>query len=158
MTDSQAKPGLIPWPPLIYLVAIAISVALGLLYPLPWIGDLLGDLLFAAGWVALFGVVALWFTAIRTMIRTKTTLNPNGTPDHLITTGPFGVTRNPMYLANTLLLIGIAFISGIAWFLPLALLAAYATQKLAIEGEEKVLTAKFGKKYRDYAKRVRRWI
>jgi protein-S-isoprenylcysteine O-methyltransferase Ste14 len=158
MTDSQTKPGLIPWPPLIYLVAIAISVALGLLYPLPWIGDLLGDLLFAAGWVALFGVVALWFTSIRTMIRAKTTLNPNGTPDHLITTGPFGVTRNPMYLANTLLLIGIAFISGIAWFLPLALLAAYATQKLAIEGEEKVLTAKFGKKYRDYTKRVRRWI
>ncbi|TIX39214.1 MAG: isoprenylcysteine carboxylmethyltransferase family protein, partial [Mesorhizobium sp.] len=27
-----------------------------------------------------------------------------------------------------------------------------------IESEEKVLTAKFGKKYRDYAKRVRRWI
>ncbi|TIM21276.1 MAG: isoprenylcysteine carboxylmethyltransferase family protein [Mesorhizobium sp.] len=158
MTENQPKPGLIPWPPLIYTAAIAISIALGLLYPLPWIGDLLGDILFATGWVALFAVAALWVTAIRAMVRAKTTLNPNAVPDHLVTTGPFGITRNPSYLANTLLLIGVAFVSGIVWFLPLAFIAAYATQKMAIEGEEKVLAAKFGKKYRDYAKRVRRWI
>ena len=119
---------------------------------------LLGDLLFAAGWVALFGVAALWFTAIRTMVRARTTLNPNAVPDHLVTSGPFAISRNPMYLANTLLLIGAGFVSGIAWFLPLAFIAAFATQKMAIEREEKVLTTKFGKKYRDYAKRVRRWI
>jgi protein-S-isoprenylcysteine O-methyltransferase Ste14 len=158
MTESRPKPGLIPWPPLIYVTAIVVSVALGLLYPLPWIGDLLGDLLFAAGWVALFGVAALWFTAIRTMLHARTTMNPNAIPDHLVTSGPFAVSRNPMYLANTLLLIGAAFVSGIVWFLPLAFIAAFATQKMAIEKEEKVLAAKFGKKYRDYAKRVRRWI
>ncbi|MCA0055171.1 MULTISPECIES: isoprenylcysteine carboxylmethyltransferase family protein [unclassified Mesorhizobium] len=158
MTETVPKPGLIPWPPLIYIAAIAISIALGLLFPLPWIGDLLGDLLYAAGWVALFGVAALWFTAIRTVTRAKTTLNPNAVPDHLVTTGPFGITRNPMYLANTLLLIGVAFISGIVWFLPLAFVAAFVTQKVAVEKEEKMLSAKFGKKYRDYAKRVRRWI
>ncbi|RWX63732.1 isoprenylcysteine carboxylmethyltransferase family protein [Mesorhizobium sp. M4B.F.Ca.ET.089.01.1.1] len=158
MTDSQPKPGLIPWPPLIYVIAIAASVVLGLFFPLPWIGDLLGDLMFAAGWVALFFVAALWFTAIRVMLRAKTTFNPNAVPDHLVTSGPFSITRNPMYLANTLLLIGVAFITGIAWFLLFAFIAAFATQKLAIEKEEKVLAAKFGKKYRDYAKRVRRWI
>lgn len=158
MTDVRPKPGLIPWPPLIYVVAIALSVVLGMVYPLPWIGDLLGDLLFAAGWVALFGVAALWFTAIRAMMRAKTTMNPNAEPDHLVISGPFGVTRNPIYLANTLLLIGVAFITGIAWFLLFAFIAAFATQKLAIEKEEKMLAAKFGKKYRDYAKRVRRWI
>ncbi|TIQ24114.1 MAG: isoprenylcysteine carboxylmethyltransferase family protein, partial [Mesorhizobium sp.] len=54
--SGQPKPGLIPWPPVIYLAAIAVSIALGWLYPLPWIGGLLGDILFAAGWVALFGV------------------------------------------------------------------------------------------------------
>ena len=158
MTDVRPKPGLIPWPPLIYAVAIALSVVLGIVYPLPWIGDRLGDLLFAAGWVALFGVAALWFTAIRAMMRARTTMNPNAEPDHLVISGPFGVTRNPMYLANTLLLIGVAFITGIAWFLVFAFIAAFATQKLAIENEEKILAAKFGKKYRDYAKRVRRWI
>lgn len=163
MTANQPKtglpkPGHIPWPPLIYLAAIAISIALGLFYPLPWIGGLLGDILFAAGLVALLGVIALWFTAIRAMIRAKTTLNPNGVPEHLITSGPFAISRNPIYLANTLLMIGIAFISGVAWFLPMAVIAAFVTQKVTVEGEEKILAAKFGKKYRDYAKRVRRWI
>ena len=155
---SAPKHGIIPWPPVIYVVAIAASVVLGLLYPLPWIGDIFGDLMFAAGWVALFGVAALWITAIRAMVRAKTTFDPNAEPTHLVTTGPFGVTRNPMYLANTLLLIGVALITGIAWFLLFAFLAAFATQKMAIEKEEKMLAAKFGKKYRDYAKRVRRWI
>ncbi|TIQ34781.1 MAG: isoprenylcysteine carboxylmethyltransferase family protein [Mesorhizobium sp.] len=155
---TEPKHGIIPWPPVIYVVAIALSVVLGMLYPLPWIGDIFGDILVGAGWVALFGVAALWVTAIRTMVRAKTTLNPNAEPDHLVTSGPFGITRNPMYLANTLLLIGVAFITGIAWFLIFAFLAAFATQKMAIEKEEKMLTAKFGKKYRDYAKRVRRWI
>ena len=157
-TPGRPKSGHIPWPPLIYIAAIAVSIVLGLLYPLPWIGDLLGDILFAAGWVTLLGVAALWFTAIRIMSRAGTTMNPNGVPEHLVTTGPFGITRNPMYLANTLLLIGVALVSGIAWFLPLAIIAAFITQKVAIEGEEKVLAAKFGKKYRDYAKKVRRWI
>ena len=46
------------------------------------------------------------------MMRAKTTMNPNGVPDHLVTTGPFGVTRNPIYLANTLLMIGVALFSG----------------------------------------------
>lgn len=158
MTGTQPKHGIIPWPPVIYVVAIILSVVLGMLYPLPWIGDIFGDILVGAGWVALFGVAALWVTAIRTMVRAKTTLNPNAEPDHLVTSGPFGITRNPMYLANTSLLIGVSFITGIAWFLLFAFLAAFATQKLAIEKEEKILAAKFGKKYRDYAKRVRRWI
>ena len=154
----KPRHGIIPWPPVIYIVAIAASIALGMLYPLPWIGDIFGDLLFGVGWVALFGVAMLWITAIRAMMRAKTTFDPNAEPDHLVTSGPFGITRNPMYLANTLLLIGVAFVTGIAWFLLFAFLAAFATQKLAIEKEEKILAAKFGKKYRDYAKRVRRWI
>jgi len=159
MTGSaKSRHGIIPWPPVIYVVAIALSVVLGMLYPLPWIGDIFGDLLFGVGWVALFGVAMLWITAIRVMMRAKTTFDPNADPDHLVTSGPFGITRNPMYLANTLLMIGVAFITGIAWFLIFAFLAAFATQKLAIEKEEKILAAKFGKKYRDYAKRVRRWI
>ncbi len=155
---AKSRHGIIPWPPVIYVVAIALSVVLGMLYPLPWIGDIFGDLLFGVGWVALFGVAMLWITAIRAMFRAKTTLDPNAEPEHLVISGPFGITRNPMYLANTLLLIGAAFITGIAWFLLFAFLAAFATQKLAIEKEEKILAAKFGKKYRDYAKRVRRWI
>jgi protein-S-isoprenylcysteine O-methyltransferase Ste14 len=92
------------------------------------------------------------------MVRAKTTLSPTGEPSHLITGGPFAITRNPLYLANTLLMIGVGLVSGIAWFILLAFIAAFTTQKLAIEFEEKVLSTKFGKKYKDYAKKVRRWV
>lgn len=158
MTDVGQAGGHIPLPPLIYLAAIAISIALGLLYPLPWIGDILGDMLFAIGWLVTAAVLALWITAIRAMRRARTTLHPNGIPDHLVTSGPFAITRNPIYLANTLLLIGVGLITGIVWFFLLAFVAAFITSKLAIEREEKVLATKFAKKYRDYARRVRRWI
>jgi protein-S-isoprenylcysteine O-methyltransferase Ste14 len=158
MTDIQARPNRLPWPPIIYLIAIAISIALGLLYPLPWISAPLSDILFAAGWLLVAAMVALDFSAMRTMARAKTTIRPDKASEHLVTTGAFSFTRNPIYLGNTLLMIGVGLITGIVWFLPLAIIAAFATQKLAIEREERHLEARFGKRYRDYAKRVRRWI
>jgi protein-S-isoprenylcysteine O-methyltransferase Ste14 len=158
MTDIQTRPNRLPWPPIIYLVAIAISIALGLLYPLPWISAPLSDILFAAGWLLVAAMVALDFSAMRTMARAKTTIRPDKASEHLVTTGAFSFTRNPIYLGNTLLMIGVGLITGIVWFLPLSIIAAFATQKLAIEREERHLEARFGKRYRDYAKRVRRWI
>jgi protein-S-isoprenylcysteine O-methyltransferase Ste14 len=157
MTAAARSTG-IPWPPLIYMAAIAAAVVLGLTVPLPWIAGPLGDILFAVGWLVIVAVVALWITSVRTMTRAKTTLNPTGEPSHLVTTGPFAITRNPLYLANTLLMIGVGLVSGIFWFIVLAFVAAFATQKVSIEFEEKMLSTKFGKKYKDYAKKVRRWI
>jgi protein-S-isoprenylcysteine O-methyltransferase Ste14 len=158
MTQTGAKRAHIPWPPLIFLVAIAISVALSLFYPLPWLGGVLADLLFAIGWLMLLATLALWFTAIRMMMRAGTTLNPTGTPEHLLTGGPFAVSRNPIYLANVVLLIGLGLITGNLWFVLLAFIAGFLTGRLAINGEEKMLASRFGKRYRDYARRVRRWI
>lgn len=148
----------IPWPPLIYLAAIAASVVLGLLVPLPRITGPFGNVLYAIGWLVIIAVIALWATSFRAMRRAGTTLDPSGEPSHLLTGGPFSITRNPIYLANTLLLFGVGFIAGNWWFVLLGILAAILTQKIAIEFEEKVLTEKFGRKYRDYAKKVRRWI
>ncbi len=44
MSETEAKAGRLPWPPLIYLSAIVIAVLFTALYPLPWIGGLLADL------------------------------------------------------------------------------------------------------------------
>jgi len=150
--------GVIPWPPVIYVVAILASLALHALYPLPWFGSPMSDILVAVGWLALLAMVALFASAFHALRRARTPINPNMQPEHLVTEGPFGITRNPIYLANTLLLIGVGLVSGITWFLPLALIAAFTTQKMAIDKEERWLHDKFGKRYRDYTKRVRRWI
>lgn len=92
------------------------------------------------------------------MSRARTTILPHKGSAHLVTTGPFAVTRNPIYVGNTLFLLGIGLTVGIAWLVLMAPLAAFLTQKLAIEPEERHLEARFGKAFRDYRKRVRRWI
>lgn len=158
MTEIQARPNRLPWPPLIYLAAIAASIVLHLVYPLPFIGPPLSDILFAGGGLLIIGVVAIDFSAIRTLQRAKTTVMPHRGSEHLVTDGPFSFSRNPIYLANTMLMFGAGLMSQIVWFFPLGLIAAFLTQKLAIEREEKHLEIRFGKRYRDYSKRVRRWI
>ena len=158
MNDVTARPNSLPWPPIIYLAAIAASVLLNAFFPLPWFGQPLLDVLFVTGWLMIAAFVALNISAIRVMRRAGTTVRPDRGTDHLVTEGPFSFTRNPLYLAGTILVLGIGLVSGIVWFLLLAVLAAFAVQKLAIEREERHLQARFGKTYADYAERVRRWI
>jgi protein-S-isoprenylcysteine O-methyltransferase Ste14 len=158
VTDIQARPSSFPWPPLIYVAAIAASILLHFLYELPWLGAPMSDILFAIGWLVVIAGVALLIGAFRALKAGKTTFVPTQAATHLVTNGAFALTRNPIYLADTLVMIGIGLIAGMAWFLILAVIAAVLTQKLAIEPEERHLDARFGKKYRDYAKKVRRWI
>jgi protein-S-isoprenylcysteine O-methyltransferase Ste14 len=158
MNDVTARPNSVPWPPIIFLAAIAVSVSLNAFYPLPWFAQPLSGILSAIGWLMIAAFVVLNISAIRVMRRAGTTVRPDRATDHLVTEGPFSLTRNPLYLAGTTLVLGIGLVSGIVWFLLLAVLAAFAVQKLAIEREERHLQARFGKTYADYAGRVRRWI
>ncbi|WP_421925016.1 methyltransferase family protein [Neoaquamicrobium sediminum] len=158
MTAVETRPNTLPWPPIVYVAAVAAAFVLNWLVPLPWIPGPLGELLFAVGWLVVGGALAIDITAMRTMARAKTTIMPHRGSDHLVTSGPFSFTRNPIYLGNTMLMIGIGLIAGIVWFILLAPVAAFVTQKVAIEREERHLEMRFGKKYRDYAKKVRRWI
>src|SRR6516225_2469697 len=158
MHDVTARPNSMPWPPIIYLAAIAVSILLNVFYPLPWFRQPLSGILFMLGWLMIAAFVGLNISAIRAMRRAGTTVRPDRGTDHLVTDGPFSFTRNPLYLAGTTLVLGIGLVSGIVWFLLLAVLAAFAVQKLAIEREERHLQARFGKAYVDYAERVRRWI
>ncbi len=158
MTAIENRPNKLPWPPIVYLAAVAAAIVLHWLLPLPWIPRPLSELLFAVGWIVVGVALVIEVAAMRAMSRAKTTIMPTRGSDHLVTNGPFSFTRNPIYLGNTMLMIGIGLIAGIAWFILLAPVAAFATQKLAIEREEQHLEIRFGKKFRDYAKKVRRWI
>ncbi len=158
MNDATARPNRLPWPPIIYVTAIVVGVLLHLLHPLAWFGQPLAGILFVLGLLMIAAFVALNVSAIRVMRRAGTTVRPDRATDHLVTGGPFAYSRNPLYLAGTMLVLGIGLVAGIVWFLPLAILAAFAVQKLAIEQEESHLQARFGDAYLDYARRVRRWI
>jgi len=68
------------------------------------------------------------------------------------------MTRNPMYLQMVLVCIGFAVILMNVWILILTPVCAWLLQRYAILPEEAYLEVKFGNAYRDYKKRVHRWL
>ncbi|MGB7285318.1 MAG: isoprenylcysteine carboxylmethyltransferase family protein [Salaquimonas sp.] len=152
------KPNTIPWPPILYGTAILSGVLLGIYYPLPWISGIISDLAFMLGLILIATAI---FIDVRTFLelrKHKTTIMPNQAANHLVTSGPFSFSRNPIYLSNTILTFGIGMASQNVWLFGTGLLAAIATNHLAILREEKHLSHKFGNAWHKYSKRVRRWI
>ena len=169
MSDSALRPNVIPWPPLLYLAAAALAVtfaalpveqavALHWVVPLPWFGGIARMVLAAAGLCGMCAALALEIVTALTFRRHRTTIWPNRGATALITEGPFAKSRNPIYVGNTLLMLGAGLLFGIAWFVPLGLAAAFAVQKLAIEREERHLALRFGAEWDAYAARTPRWL
>jgi protein-S-isoprenylcysteine O-methyltransferase Ste14 len=76
----------------------------------------------------------------------------------LVTSGPYRLTRNPMYLGMAFLYVALAFAFGVMWalvFLPAVLVVV---DRFVIVREEPYLERKFGQAYREYRSRVRRWL
>ncbi|MCP4185940.1 MAG: isoprenylcysteine carboxylmethyltransferase family protein [Hyphomicrobiales bacterium] len=152
------QPSRIPWPPLIYLGTIVSSYFLGKYYPLPWLPTIISDGLLAVGILMVAGGFAFDIYAIRTLRKHKTTVSPVRKADQLVTSGPFALSRNPIYLGNTVLTFGFGVLFANPWFFIAAIVAAILTNYLQIAPEEKHLAHLFGKQWRSYAKSVRRWI
>ena len=151
------RPSSFPWPPVLLLLGLMIAIYLGYAVPLPWPG--LDDL--AARIVGLgigVGGIVLMAWAIWTMVRARTTLKPHEGADRLVTTGPFVRFRNPIYLADVMILLGIAELTKNIWFVIAAALFGVLVTWLAILPEERHLEARFGDDYRAYKQRSRRWI
>ena len=76
----------------------------------------------------------------------------------LVTSGPFRISRNPMYLGMGMILTGIAIGLGSATpFLAIVLFFGLIRDLFVIP-EEAILKERFGEEYEDYCQRVRRWI
>lgn len=152
------RPSAIPWPPILYLSAIIAAYILGIYYPLPWLPKTVSDGFFAVGAMMTIGGLALDIFALRTLSSHKTTVMPTKGAEHLVTSGPFSFSRNPIYLGNTILTIGLGIALANPWFFIGALVAAFATNHLQIVPEEKHLQHRFGKQWHTYTKKVRRWV
>ena len=146
--------GVIAPPPLIYAVPLGCGLLLQHWHPAAVVGDGVAAPLGIAS--VLLGLVAL--PAVRAFRRAKTDPRPWRPATALVMTGPYRFTRNPMYLGLTLLYVGIAIWANTIWpllFLPLALVVM---QIGVIAREEAYLERIFGDAYREYRRRVRRWV
>lgn len=108
---------------------------------------------------AVCGLV-LMVVALATMVRARTTFNPMKpeTAARLVTHGVFGVSRNPIYLADLLFVAAfVAWFGNAAGILLLPLFVWYIG-RFQIRPEEAALEARFGEDFRAYRARVRRWL
>jgi protein-S-isoprenylcysteine O-methyltransferase Ste14 len=78
--------------------------------------------------------------------------------ERLVTYGIFAWTRNPLYIGNFLIWMGFVTISGVLWFLPIAVLLFAVEYELIVRYEEAVLESIFGRDYLDYKNETPRWI
>ncbi len=149
------SPGVIVFPPVLYVGTLLIGLLLHLL--LPWH-------LSAGRWVRICGavlvlvsgIIAQW--AARTMRRAGTNVMPNKPSLAIVTDGPFRFTRNPLYLTNAIFYLGLTLIFNAVWPLLLLVPMLVVVDWGIIRREERYLEAKFGDAYLAYKARVRRWL
>ncbi len=115
------------------------------------VADLLGGLLVGGG-------IVLMLLAFAEMRKKQTTVIPHLEASHLVTTGIFSRSRNPIYLGDTLILAGLA----LRWDAPVALLLVplfmgTITQRFIIP-EENRLRVRFRADFARYCQKTRRWV
>ena len=156
-TNYDERPSRIPWPPIVFVAVLAAAIALDWVQPIPWPG--LDD--WPARAVGLgFGItgIALLAYAIITLRQHDTTYLPDVGATTLVTSGPFRRFRNPIYLADCFILLGLAELTKNVWFVAAAFAFAGLVTWLAILPEERHLERRFGDAYRAYKENSRRWL
>jgi protein-S-isoprenylcysteine O-methyltransferase Ste14 len=154
-TRRLDSPGVRIPPPVVYLVAFLIGLALQTWFPLPFLARPVA--LGLGGVIAALGALCI-VTAIPAMARGHGTLNTAGPSAALVKSGPYRYSRNPMYLGLALLFTGLAVLFAVVWALFLVVPLILYTQVGVILPEERYLQRAFGDDYRVYSSHVRRWL
>jgi protein-S-isoprenylcysteine O-methyltransferase Ste14 len=149
------NPGVIAFPPLIWLVNAVISAVVHLFVRLPIMKY---SICLVCGMVFIILAPTLALSALRTMKAAGTNVHPSEPALTLVRGGPFRFTRNPMYLALCLVQIALGFFLNDWITLLFVVPLAFILRNGVILREESYLAAKFGEPYLQYKREVRRWI
>lgn len=152
-TDDNA--GVRVPPPLIYLSALIIGLALNYFFPIAFLP---GYFLRVAGILPAALAVFILVAAFLKFKQAETNLEPWKPTTAIVSDGVYGLSRNPIYLASTLFYLGAAFFFDSLWLLALLAPVLFVMRYHVIAREERYLENKFGAEYSDYKRRVRRWI
>lgn len=154
-SNGQDNPGVIAPPPLIFAGILGAGLLANRLRPTPFLSRALSK---ALGWPLIVGGLMLGLWGFREMRRVGTNVDPYHPTTAIVERGPYGFTRNPLYVGMALIYSGI---SARANALPAALLlpaVLHIVDRGVIKREERYLEVKFGQEYLRYKGRVRRWI
>jgi protein-S-isoprenylcysteine O-methyltransferase Ste14 len=151
------SPGVYLPPPLIYVIVFIAAVNIQKMLQ---IDDSFFHTSISKGIGILLLVAALYFLAssLTKFFKTKNTVVLIKPASSLQTTGVYAISRNPMYIGLLFLYLAITFFIGNWWNLILLPLLIFIVQAYVIRKEEQYLDRAFGHDFREYKKRVRRWI
>ncbi len=142
-------------PPVYFVVALALMALLDYVVPVfPLVAKPYRD----AGIVVmgLAFALALWAAALFRLARTG--IVPFSPATALVTRGPYRLTRNPMYLGLSGILLGAAiFMGSLTPFIVIPAFMALIAERF-IAREEAMLEQAFGQAFVDYKAKVRRWL
>ena len=138
-----------------FIAFLALSIALHFLFPIKKV--VYPPYTYAGFIMILFGAIMNLWTD-RLFKENNTTVKPYLEPTSLITSGPFSLSRHPMYLGMASVLLGVAVNHGTIITFVFPLLFAILMEILFIPFEEETLIRIYGVDYRDYQRKVRRWI
>jgi protein-S-isoprenylcysteine O-methyltransferase Ste14 len=83
---------------------------------------------------------------------------PMQRPSNLVIAGPYRFSRNPLYLGGLLALLGLVIVWSSVVTSFLTILVYIIFRYVFIKREEVILEEEFGDEYREFKKRVRRWL
>jgi protein-S-isoprenylcysteine O-methyltransferase Ste14 len=149
------RPGIVVAPPLLFLLGWVVGAGVR------WytgMGKVAAFWLPLVGWPLIVAGVLLAIWGAWTLRRHHTGILPHRPTTTIVTNGPYRFSRNPLYLAMTLVYIGTALLLRNWWALVMLPGVLIALHPLAIFREEAYLTTKFGAIYSEYRDRVPRWI
>ncbi len=78
--------------------------------------------------------------------------------EELVTTGIFNHCRNPLYVGNILMLLGVGILSNSLVYTVIVMPAFIFIYQAIVLAEENFLRKKFGESFNQYCKKVNRWI
>ncbi len=155
MSDLDKGPGVKIPPPLIFITCAALSYAIEWLFEISfsfpeYVTHLGVGMVLLAITLALISAFQFW--------KAKTHIEPWKPASVLINTGVFAYSRNPIYLAFVLVTCGVGLYLESIGIVLSNIFAIWLLYNLVIAKEEKYLEESFGGQYREYKKRVRRWL
>ena len=158
---DRAAAGFMMRPPWLVLAALGLGFVsdhlLPLPRPVPGTGTVHLVAAIIAGALILVGIL-VFAAAVRGFAKAATPVRRTRPARALVTTGPYGWSRNPIYLGMLLLYAGIGLATRSPWVLALALPLFVIIRYGVVAGEEAYLERRFGEAWRDYKARVRRWL
>ncbi len=147
------------FPPAVPLLTILAGVGFNRLRTLPFsFGPSAPACYWIGGAIIVAAILGLGLSSVILVRRSGQSENPWKPTTQILERGPFGFTRNPMYLQMILVCIGCAIVLRNTWILLLVPVCAWMLHRFVILPEEAYLERKFGESYLSYKRRVRRWM